>query len=128
MKMLNRSAINIKLKQPFVDWINGLDDESDDLVTLAEVNQEATTYLVPELEDGEDLQVFLEERYVDLFENELLSWEEDPAYWPEELSREVFDAFIQVELSFMVFDLDDQAPLLAQVVDEDEDLDEERED
>ncbi|WP_416885688.1 hypothetical protein [Marinospirillum sp.] len=127
MKMLNRSAINIKLKQPFVDWINGLDDESDDLVTLAEVNQEATTYLVPELEDGEDLQVFLEERYVDLLENELLSWEEDPAYWPEELSREVFEAFIQVELSFMVFDLDDQAPLLAQVIDEDDDLDGETE-
>ncbi|SFX31809.1 hypothetical protein [Marinospirillum alkaliphilum] len=122
MKMLNRSAISVRLTQPFVDWINSLDASGEEQVSLEDVNQEATTYLVPELEDEDSLETLLDERYLDILENELLSWEEDTRLWPDQLDRALFDAFIEVEPSFMVFDLDDQAPLLAQVVDEIEDL------
>ena len=118
MKMLNRSAINIRLKQPFVDWINSLDDSGDEPVRLADVNQETTTYLVPELEDETALADLLEVRYLDILENELFSWEEDTSLWPDSLERDLFDAFVEVELAFMVFDLDDQNLLLSQSVDE----------
>ncbi|WP_114417313.1 hypothetical protein [Marinospirillum perlucidum] len=123
MKMLNRSAISVKLRQPFVDWINSIDGGEEEM-TLEEVNQEATIYLVPELEDDEEsLEALLEERYLDILENELFSWEEDENNWPEELDRNLFDDFIRIELAFMAFDLDDQAPLMGQVLDELEDLD-----
>lgn len=122
MKMLNRSAISIQLKQPFVDWINSLDEE-DEQVTLAEVNLEATTYLIPELEDEDALEAFIDERHFELLENELLSWEDDDSYWPADMDRALFDEFLDVKLSFMVFDLDEQAPLLATVLDEVEDVD-----
>jgi len=122
MKMLNRSAISIQLKQPFVDWINSLDEEGEQ-VTLEEVNLEATTYLIPELEDEEALEVFIDERHFELLENELLSWEDDDSYWPADMDRALFDEFLDVKLSFMVFDLDEQAPLLATVLDEVDDVD-----
>lgn len=124
MKMLNRSAISVRLRQPFVDWINSLEDSAGEQVSLEEVNQEATTYLIPELEDEEALDDLIEERYLDLLENELFSWEEDESLWPGDIDRALFDEFVEVELSFMVFDLDDQAPLLSQVLDEVDDFDE----
>jgi len=123
MKMLNRSAISIQLKQPFVDWINSLNDEGEEQVTLAEVNLEATTYLIPELEDEDALEAFIDDRHFELLENELLSWEDDDSYWPADMDRALFDEFLDVKLSFMVFDLDEQAPLLATVLDEVEDAD-----
>jgi len=122
MKMLNRSAISVQLKQPFVDWINSLDEAGDEQVTLEEVNLEATTYLIPELEDESALEAFIDERYYELLENELLSWEDDDSYWPADMDRALFDEFLDVKLSFMVFDLDEQAPLLATVLDEVEDI------
>ena len=123
MKMLNRSAISVKLRQPFVDWINSVSDSGEEEVTLDDVNQESTSYLIPELEEEEDLDNLLDERYLDILENELFSWEEDDSLWPEDIDRALFDDFIRIEPAFMVFDLDDQAPLLAQVLEEVEDLD-----
>lgn len=122
MKMLNRSAISIQLRQPFVDWINSLDESGDEQVTLDEVNLEATTYLIPELEDEQGLEELIDERYFELLENELFSWEDDQNLWPGDMDRALFDEFLDIKLSFMVFDLDQQAPLLAQVLDEVEDL------
>lgn len=121
MKMLNRSAISVQLKQPFVDWVNSLDEGGDEQVNLDEVNLEATTYLIPELEDEDALKDFIDERYFALLENELLSWEDNESCWPAEISRTLFDEFLEVKLSFMVFDLDEQAVLLATVLDEVED-------
>lgn len=122
MKMLNRSAISVKLRQPFVDWVNSVSDSGEEEVTLEEINQESTSYLVPELEEEEDLETLIEERYLDILENELFSWEEDDSLWPEDIDRALFDEFIRIEPAFMVFDLDDQAPLLAQMLDEIEDV------
>ncbi|ODC04231.1 hypothetical protein BFW38_12515 [Terasakiispira papahanaumokuakeensis] len=118
MKMLNRSAISVRLKQPFVDWVNGLDNAQEETVTLAEANQEATVYLVPELDGPEDLGALLEERYLDILENEWLSWEEDSRLWPDNPDRELFDRMIEIEPSFMAFDLDEQAPLMGLPMDE----------
>lgn len=118
MKMLNRSAISVKLRQPFVDWINSLSDSGEEDVTLDDVNQESTSYLIPELEEDDDLENLIAERYLDILENELYSWEEDASLWPEEIDRDLFDDFIRIEPAFMVFDLDEQAPLLAQFLDE----------
>ena len=52
--MLNRAAVILRYKQPFVDWINAADPSpTSHTLTLAEVNQERTVYLV-EVEDDED--------------------------------------------------------------------------
>lgn len=120
MKMLNRSAITVKLTQAFVDWINELDEDSDQL-TLAEVNEEATVYLIPEIEDEDQLNEMLEEFYLNILENELKSWEEDESLWPAELDMTLFETFLQVDPSVMVFDLDFQNSLQTASMDDLED-------
>ena len=45
--MLNRAALILRYKQPFVDWINAADPSpTSHTLSLAEVNQEHTVYLV----------------------------------------------------------------------------------
>ncbi len=120
MKMLNRSAITVKLSQDFVDWINNLDDDSETL-TLQDVNEEATVYLIPEIEDEEQLNEMVQEFYLNILENELKSWEEDEKQWPAELSMELFERFLTVDPAVMVFDLDFSNRLQAASVDDLED-------
>ena len=45
--MPNGAALIVRYKQPFVDWINAADPSpTSHTLTLAEVNQEHTVYLV----------------------------------------------------------------------------------
>lgn len=116
MKMLNRSAMTVKLTQEFVDWINNLEEGSEPL-TLADVNEEATVYLVPEIEDEDQLNEMVEEYWLNILENELKSWEEDASYWPE-LTLEQFERFIELSPAVMVFDLDYQNGLKSASIDD----------
>jgi hypothetical protein len=45
---LNRSAIVVKPKQPFLDWLHGADSTSSDL-TLRELALEPAIYLIPRM-------------------------------------------------------------------------------
>lgn len=101
--MLNRSALIIRCKQPFVDWINAVDTNPDDAATLGEVNEENTVYLI-EVEDREELEDWLELNYQDLFEDELGEWYTDPALWPQDRSFELFKKWCAVELHTVVID------------------------
>jgi len=47
--MLNRSAIVVKPRQPFLDWLHTADPTSRNL-SLRELVQEPTIYLIPECE------------------------------------------------------------------------------
>ncbi|WP_086480924.1 hypothetical protein [Oceanospirillum sanctuarii] len=119
MKMLNRSAMTVKLTQAFVDWINNLEDGSEPL-TLADVNEEATVYLVPEIEDEDQLNDMVQEFWLNILENELKSWEDNEASWPE-LTFEQFEQFIELSPAVMVFDLDYENSLKSASIDDLED-------
>ena len=45
--MLNRSAIVVKPRQPFLDWLHAADPTSRD-ITLLEAAADPTIYLIPE--------------------------------------------------------------------------------
>ena len=80
--MLNRAALILRYKQPFVDWINAVDPSpASHTLNLAEVNQEHTVYLV-EVEDEGELDDWLARHHEELFEEELQGWYTDPALWP----------------------------------------------
>ena len=82
--MLNRAALILRYKQPFVDWINAADPSpTSHTLTLAEANQEHTVYLV-EVEDKDDLAEWLARHHEELFEQELNGWYTDPALWPRD--------------------------------------------
>lgn len=86
--MLNRSALILGYKQPFVDWINGVDPSHSHTITLADVLQERTVYLV-EVEDLQELEGWVAQNHQTLFEDEHFGWCTDAALWPSDRSMKL---------------------------------------
>jgi hypothetical protein len=120
MSEINRSLIVLKPKQPFLDWARTRDDESEEL-TLADLAQDSTVYLVPEIWQDSDQQEALEACYEIMFEDQLEAWWTDPAAWPSELNLKMFLDWFEVEFHSLVIDLCDEPIRI--VEDEEDDLD-----
>ena len=102
--VLNRAALILRYKQPFVDWINGGDPApGSHTLTLADVEKERTVYLV-EVEDQDDLNRWLDRHGKKLFEDELRGWYTDPALWPRVRSPKKLRQWCSFELNTVVVD------------------------
>jgi hypothetical protein len=99
--MLNRSAVVVKPKKPFLDWVNSVDDS--DGVTADDLQK--TLYLVPDYEDPEDAEKVLKKIYDDIFCNELAGWYTDEEIWPKDRSLKMFKQWFDVEHFDLVEDV-----------------------
>ena len=104
MSEINRSLIILKPKQPFLDWARTLDDESEEL-TLADLADDSTVYLVPEIWQDSDEQEMLEPYCDILFEEQLAGWWTDEAAWPQPRGLKMFLDWFEVEFHSLVIDL-----------------------
>ena len=69
MYAVNRHAVIIKGKKPFLDWINQLNDEEDNFqLTLEQLRSESNTYLVPETEMPEETIAYIDEHFDKFFQ------------------------------------------------------------
>ncbi len=102
LEYIDRSAIIIGFRQPFLDWLNNL-PESEPL-TLDEVNEDLEVYLVPEFETPEQAEEILRENFITIFENELSMWYEDMSLWPQTTDFELFKKWFTVKFHSMVID------------------------
>ena len=59
LKMINRSLVVVKVRQPFVDWLRGLPDPEPADVTVARVNEDSHVYLLPEWDTLDEAEVIL---------------------------------------------------------------------
>lgn len=109
--MLNRSLLVVRLKQPFVDWINEADPSpGKSRITLEDANTDSTAFLIHE-DACEDLDDWIQQLYLLLFESILEEWYVDPALWPQDRDLDLFNAWCEVEVHGIVIDLLDE-PLL----------------
>lgn len=105
--MLNRAALIVRYKQPFLDWINSADPSpSSHVFTSTEVNEEHTVYLL-EVEDERGLARWLARHHKELFEGELSGWYTDPKLWPKDRSLKVLQEWCSFELHSVVIDVGD---------------------
>lgn len=116
VSFLYRHALFVSRKQPYIAWANNVDDSGvrldDDLN-----RQQRTVYLVDEIDGEPKLADLLDDWWMEIFEQELTAWHIARADWPQELTREMFDAWFDVELCASVYDLDPDAPLTQYQVD-----------
>ena len=101
--MINRCAISVSYKQPFVDWINSSDPYSSPNVSLVELNKDTNIYLI-DAEDIEEQQTWLKANFLGIFEEELQAWYVDPDLWPDDLTIGLFGQFFATQFHGMVFD------------------------
>ncbi len=104
--MLNRAALILRYKQPFIEWINAADPTpSSHVVPLAEVNQQEHTVYLLDIEDEEELRRWLARHHKLLFEEELSGWYTDPKLWPRDRSLKVLQKWCSFELHTVVVDV-----------------------
>ena len=110
MLALNRSAIVVCPKSPFLDWLHAVDPTSASL-TLVNLTREPTIYLVDECDDPDDEQACLQAVFATIFEDQLDGWWRDRATWPTPRSLAVFRRWFDCQFHSMLLDLAD-APLI----------------
>ncbi len=104
---INRSAVIVRVKQPFIDWANSLDDgPSANLRT-----HESTLMLVDEMEDPAEWPHAEKGLWERIFEYQLSGWHRDPKDWPHPRTLSMFHEWFDIELHLGVYDASDD-PML----------------
>jgi hypothetical protein len=114
MLALNRSAIVVRPKLPFLDWLHAADPTSVTL-TLADLGREPTIYLVPECGDPEDKRAALQTVFPTIFVDQLDGWCRDRTTWPTPWSFGTFRRWFDCQFHSTLLDLTDE-PLIAEHV------------
>jgi hypothetical protein len=104
MRVLNRSAITISYKKPFIDWNNRL---FPDLLMKENMLGESKTYLINQLFNNADQA--LKKYYKEIFEAELEGVCLDEEEWPEKRTFKLFNEWFSYEISDWVNDLSNQS-------------------
>ncbi|MFM9967391.1 MAG: hypothetical protein ACKVQK_03150 [Burkholderiales bacterium] len=99
--MLNRSILIVRPRQPFIDWVAGLDGDP----TPPTADGEQTVYLIPAYEDEDEAEAVLEAVWEDVFEKELWSWHTTEADWPKPRTLELFRQWFDIEMHSVVEDV-----------------------
>jgi len=93
--MINRSAVIVRPKKPFLDWVRAVDYDDAPEVTLDQMD--ATLYLVPDYEDPTNAEEVLGRVYGEIFCRELEGWYTDVDVWPMDRSLKVFKQWFDVQ-------------------------------
>lgn len=101
---IDRSAIAIKPKQVYLDWISKLYPD-EELTNFSE----PTVYLVDE--EIEDLEAWLKKKFDVFFTRELEKWDLNKSEWPKKRSYKMFKQWFNVDISMMVYDLE-KSPII----------------
>ena len=106
MYAVNRSAVTIRPKQPFVDWINST--PGDDKYTIQQLSRERTVILLPEFQRPGDEMKHLKKICSEIFEHELFAWYMDDSTFPKKRDWKLFQEWFEIELSSEVSDMVDE--------------------
>ena len=89
MNTINRSAVAVIPAQPFLDWLHEVDPTSAHL-TLNDLRDEPTIYLLPEYDTAEEARKHLQSRWKQIFEEQLEEWFRVPTAWPTDRTFKAF--------------------------------------
>lgn len=110
-EMVNRSAVIVRPKQPFLDWCRKDDAEGLAEGVFKQLHEEPQIYLLPEYEDSESQQGILEDYWPALFEAMLEGWVTEESMWPKKRSFKMFREWFEITMTSTVLDLDLDEPL-----------------
>ncbi len=98
MKPINRTAITIIPKKPYIDWANSFED--------AEIydTPHATTILIPDKYDEFNYETYVKKIYKEIFIEQLEAWMNSADDWPGKMTYKIFKEWFEVICSDMTWD------------------------
>ena len=110
MDAINRSAVIVMPKQPFLDWLHRVDPTSANL-KLEDLRRELTIYLLPEYDTEEEARGNLREYCREIFEEQLDGWYRVPSAWPVDRTCDTFLRWFDCRFHSVLVDVCDD-PLI----------------
>lgn len=104
LRFVNRSALLVRPREPFIEWAKSIDPEADHLAVS--LRGETSVYLVAEDPAGEEESAPVEQYYEQVFELELENWCTDPERWPPHRDYAMFLQWFDVQANSMLVDLE----------------------
>jgi len=105
MKLINRAAVIVRPKAPFLAWAAATDPDAPDHVDM--IRDRVAVYLV-EAADSPDAERRALDRHARvIFESELEAWYRDPASWPPRRGPSTLHEWFGAQIESMVVDLAD---------------------
>ena len=106
MRVVNRTAITITAAEPYLEWTRQHTGDVDrGVLTVARARPYGSAFLLPEVEIEEDLQEWVEENAVWLFEFQLAAWTEDESTWPPTRDLKTFREWCRIDVHSVVVDV-----------------------
>jgi hypothetical protein len=98
--MVNRGLVIATAKEPFREWLLSLPDPTD--VSLEEINEDRTAYLIPEFEDDGQRDRILRKFFVTIFEDQLADWWTKEEDWPSKRDLRTFRKWFDLQFHAVV--------------------------
>jgi hypothetical protein len=99
-KIINRGLLVVKAKEPFREWISSLPITHK--ITIKEISNDCTAYLIPQFEDDQQRDAILNEVYSDIFVEWLFNWCIDDNRWPLNRTLALFKTWFELEYHSIV--------------------------
>ena len=108
MRIVNRTAVSIVGAQPYLEWMRKTEADRDrGMLTVEPSKTYGTAYLLPEFEMEEDVQEWIEENALWLFEFQLAAWTSEASAWPPVRDLATFRQWFRVDIHNVVVDASD---------------------
>lgn len=109
MGLINRFALILRPKEPFVHWANAPEKDPGERVTLEEVREDPVVYLIPDMEWPEATMDWVFENFDYFFKNQLAQYWTDEELWPTNRSVEMFKEWFDIEILSVLDNVVDEA-------------------
>src|SRR5688572_8303252 len=96
---VHRSAVVIKIKQPFLDWLFYHDNETN----IDDTAKEGEVYLLPDFETTGEMEKWIEKNFDSLFTDLLNGWYTDKTMWPQNRTFKMFREWVSYSLHTMIW-------------------------
>ena len=104
MHCINRMVVVLRPRSPFVEWANALPDAGDLKLSLDELNEDCTVFLIPDFPDGESALRHIKKIYDDIFVIELEGICLLEEWWPHKRTWKMFLEWFDIEIHSSVLD------------------------
>ena len=103
-RMINRAAVIVRPKKPFLDWAASTDEEAPEHVK--DWKDHVSIYLVGEDPQGRQETAPLKRYFQAIFERELGGWYTDKRAWPKTRDLKTFREWFDVVGESVIIDLE----------------------
>jgi hypothetical protein len=97
---IDRSALVIKPKKPFTDWLHKIDNDQ----RLTDIMEDTEIYLLPDFEETQQMEKWLKKNFDLLFSDQLNNWYTDESIWPQNRTFKLFKEWFDYSLHTMIMD------------------------